>query len=66
MINFIFEKFGLVPLHTASKNGKKEIVKLLLEKGANIEAKDNVVIFEFFFAFFFSFFGIVELTFFSI
>jgi hypothetical protein len=31
------------PLHYAAENGHIEIVSLLLEKGANIEAKEEVI-----------------------
>ncbi len=30
------------PLHTAANNGQLDVAKLLLECGANIEAKDKV------------------------
>ena len=33
---------GNTPLHWAAGNGKVECVKVLVEAGANIEAKDNV------------------------
>jgi ankyrin repeat protein len=33
---------GLAALHTAAQNGHKEIVALLLESGADFEAKDQV------------------------
>ena len=36
--------FNDTPLHKASANGHTEIVKLLLEKNANIEAVDVVSI----------------------
>jgi len=31
------------PLHEAAKEGSLEVVKLLLDKGAEVNAKDNVV-----------------------
>ena len=42
------------PLHIASRDGKEEIVKLLLEKGVNLNAKDKVVILNLFFLLFFT------------
>ena len=36
------QKYGLTPLHRASHYGNDKIVKLLLENGANIEAKNSV------------------------
>ena len=42
---FTFSKDEWTPLHYASQYGEEEIVKLFLEKGANIEAKDKVVIY---------------------
>jgi ankyrin repeat protein len=34
-------KHGWTPLHRASINGALEVVRLLLEHGADVEAKDN-------------------------
>ena len=36
------QKDRKTPLHYAARNGFKEIVKILLERGANIEAEDQV------------------------
>ena len=33
---------GSTPLHIAASHGKDDAVKVLLEKGANIDAVDNV------------------------
>ena len=33
---------GYTPLHRAAINGHAEVAKLLLERGAALEAKDNV------------------------
>ncbi|KAI0269072.1 ankyrin repeat-containing domain protein, partial [Russula aff. rugulosa BPL654] len=33
--------FGFTPLHQASANGRIEIVRLLIEHGANVEAKND-------------------------
>jgi ankyrin repeat protein len=33
---------GFTPLHTAASNGQVKTAEFLLEKGANIEALDNV------------------------
>ena len=50
---FFLKKNGWTSLHIATNYGNYEIVKLLLEKGANIHAQNKVVIFFFFFFFFF-------------
>ena len=54
--NLSFKKNGQTPLHFASRNGK-EIASLLIEKGADIKAKDKVCVF-FSFCFLFSFFSL--------
>ena len=36
---------GLTPLHTAAMNGHKEIAELLIEKGADVNAKDHRIFF---------------------
>ena len=33
---------GITPLHIVASYGKNDAVKMLLEKGANIDAVDNV------------------------
>ncbi|KAJ1475513.1 ankyrin repeat protein, partial [Baffinella frigidus] len=33
---------GATPLHTASENGREEVVKVLLDAGADVEAKTTV------------------------
>ena len=38
----LFAQFGNVPLHSACYNSHKEIVQLLLDKGADKDALDNV------------------------
>jgi ankyrin repeat protein len=35
-------QLGMTPLHCAVKNGNVEVTALLLERGANIKAKDKV------------------------
>ena len=52
--NLSFKKNGETPLHLASRNGK-EIASLLIEKGADINAKNNVCVFFCFFFFVFCF-----------
>ena len=46
-------KIGLAALHKAAFNGFKEIVKILVEHGANVDLQDNVLIFFFLFVGFF-------------
>jgi ankyrin repeat protein len=35
------DKFGFTPLHDAAEEGQKEIVKLLITKGADVNAQKN-------------------------
>ena len=41
-INQKEEKSGFTPLHQAASNGQTDICKLLIEKGADIHAADNL------------------------
>ena len=43
IITSFLKQCGNTPLHWASGSGETEIVKLLIEKGANIEATTNVL-----------------------
>ena len=58
----VFQK-GFTVLMMAAQEGQEDIVKLLLECGANKEAQDNVRI-PFFLSFFLSFFVSFFLSFF--
>jgi ankyrin repeat protein len=42
VLNHLLQDGWLTPLHLAAKNGRMTIVSLLLERGANIHAKDEV------------------------
>ncbi|KNC69297.1 hypothetical protein SARC_18195, partial [Sphaeroforma arctica JP610] len=37
----LLQQVGCTPLHTASQNGHKDVVELLLAKGADINVKNN-------------------------
>ena len=37
----VLRSTGFTPLHEASYNGRKEVVELLLDRKADLEAKDN-------------------------
>ena len=41
-MKYMYWQYGRTPLHIASIEGHGSIVHLLLEKGANINAVDNV------------------------
>jgi ankyrin repeat protein len=43
-MSFAAPQDGLMPLHAASVCGHSEVVGALLEKGADVEAKDKVSI----------------------
>ena len=56
---FIHVKNGATPLYVAAQEGHEQIVEILLEKGANVDLPDKVlllIVFFFFFFFSFSFF----------
>ena len=38
----MFSQFGDTPLHFAANSGEEDVVKVLVEKGANIDAVNNV------------------------
>ena len=38
----MFPQFGNTPIHDAASRGKEDVVKVLVEKGANINAVNNV------------------------
>ena len=38
----MFLQFHLTPLHSAAISGHTDIVKILIEKGADVNAKDDV------------------------
>ena len=40
----IKDTYGRTPLSWAAENGHEAVVKLLLEKGAELESKDNVLV----------------------
>ena len=42
LMNYMFWQFGQTPLHYASDSGKIDAIKVLLEKGANIDHVNNV------------------------
>ena len=42
LLSFVHGQNGWTPLHWATISGRVEIAELLLEKGANIEATDQV------------------------
>ena len=47
ILSFSFsKKLKKTPLHYAAENGREQIVNNLLERGANIEALDEVFLFE--------------------
>ena len=41
-MNYMFWQRGATPLHYASGNGQVDSIKILLDKGANIDHVDNV------------------------
>ena len=43
--NFLFVKYGQSALHKAASNGWKQVVKTLVENGANIHLQSKVFIF---------------------
>ena len=51
-------KYGLTVLHIAAHNPSEQIVKILIEHGANVHLQDQVFIF-FFFDFDFNFYFLV-------
>ena len=42
LMNYMFWQDGETPLHRASWNGEVDSIKILLDKGANIDHVDNV------------------------
>ena len=44
-LNFFLLKYGCAPLHHAAVAGFKEIAKILIEHGSNINIQTNVLIF---------------------
>ena len=50
---FLNEKNGVTSLYIAAQHGYEQIVQLLLEKGANVDLADQVLLFMFSFSFFF-------------
>ena len=41
-MGFVHAQDGWTPLHKAASNGHVEIAQMLMDKGANIEATDEV------------------------
>ena len=40
---FLFIQSGRISLHQASQNGHKEVVELLLDRGADVDKADQVI-----------------------
>jgi phosphopantetheine adenylyltransferase len=41
-MSYIHEQYGFTPLHCAAESGSLDVLKLLLDKGAKVNAEDNV------------------------
>ena len=54
--SFFDVKDGVTPLFFAAQEGYEQIVQILLEKGANVDLADKVILLIVFFFFFFFYF----------